>query len=605
MPRVTAELVEEKSGAPAGEAGGTEPRWYRLRTMLGLAAPYLVYLLLAIAITGRLWIHRDLRLSSANAADHEQFLWFLADAAYSVVHGHNPLLTDQMNVPGQVNLMANTSVLGLGIPLTPVTLLFGPEASFVLALVLSLAGTASAWYWLLSRHVVDSRLAAFIGAGFCGFAPGMVAQAGGHPNLTALFLVPLIIWRVVRLRDPGRAVRNGVILGLLVTYQVFLNEEVLLLTAVACAILVAVYVLAYRREVLARARPFLAGMGITAATAGVLLAYPLWVQFFGPGHYRGLPPGVDRYITDLASYPAFARRTLVGSAAAADKVTMSANEEASFLGWPLLLFMIVAAVLMWRRTLVKALIANGLIFAALSLGPAITIHGHKTHIPGPLGVLRHIPPFELATATRYAMAVVAIVGVLLALACAALLRWAGPDWRRRVAAGGLVLAVLLPIAPKPLTVTERPVPAFILGGEWRKYVDRDHTLVSVPVPRNDRMEGMRWAALTNIGFAIPRGYFMGPKSPTDASSVWDPPPRPTSTMLAWVAWTGKIPPLTDLNRRQAVEDLRYWRAAVVVVVPVEKHAPELITAVTALLGPGTYDAAGGVWLWDVRSLTGS
>jgi hypothetical protein len=326
------------------------------------------------------------------------------------------------------------------------------------------------------------------------------------------------------------------------------------------------------------------------------------VQFFGPGHYQGLPPGVDRYLTDLGSFPAFARRTLAGTAAAADKVTLSANEEASFLGWPLLLFVIVAMVAMWRHTLVRALAANGLIFAAFSLGRNITIRGHKTPIPGPLRVLRHIPPFELTTATRYAMAIIPIVGVLLALACAALLRWSGADWRRRVAAVGLVVAVLLPIAPTPLTVTERPVPAFILSGEWRRYVDRDHTLVSVPLPRNDRMEGMRWAALTNIGFAIPRGYFMGPKSATDARSVWDPAPRPTSTLLASVAWTGKIPPISEQNRLDARADLRYWRAAVVVVVPTEKYAADLVTAVRALLGPGTYDEAGGVWLWDVRSL---
>jgi hypothetical protein len=199
------------------------------------------------------------------------------------------------------------------------------------------------------------------------------------------------------------------------------------------------------------------------------------------------------------------------------------------------------------------------------------------------------------------MAIVPIVGVLLALACAALVRWSGADWRRRVAAVGVVAAVLLPIAPRPLTVSERPVPAFILSGEWRRYVDRDHTLVSVPLPRNDRMEGMRWAALTNIGFAIPRGYFMGPRSATDAGSVWDPAPRPTSTMLAWVAWTGKIPSISEQNRLDARADLRYWRAAVVVVVPTETHAADLVTTVTALLGPGTYDEAGGVWLWDVRS----
>ena len=44
----------------------------------------------------------------------------------------------------------------------------------------------------------------------------------------------------------------------------------------------------------------------------------------------------------------------------------------------------------------------------------------------------------------------------------------------------------------------RPVPRFILSGEWRRYVDARHTMVPIPVPRNDHMEGMRWAALCSV-----------------------------------------------------------------------------------------------------------
>jgi hypothetical protein len=168
----------------------------------------------------------------------------------------------------------------------------------------------------------------------------------------------------------------------------------------------------------------------------------------------------------------------------------------------------------------------------------------------------------------------------------------------------LVAAVLLPNAPRPVIATQRPVPRFILSGEWRQYVDARHTMVPVPVPRNDHMEGMRWAALTNIAFALPRGYFMGPRSLTDNRANWDPPARPTSSLLAMVAWKGVIPPITDTNRAAARVDLRYWKAAVLVLPPTEAHADQLREAVNELVGPGTWDAAGGVWLWDVRGVTG-
>src|SRR5204863_4016123 len=154
----------------------------------------------------------------------------------------------------------------------------------------------------------------------------------------------------------------------------------------------------------------------------------------------------------------------------------------------------------------------------LSLGSWLTVYGHRTHIPAPLVVLRRIPPFDMTTATRYALAIVPVVGILIALAGAALLRWAGPGRRRRILVGALALAVLLPIAPKPLSVWDHPVPAFITSGQWRRYVDRQHTLVTAPLPRNTHMDGMRWAALTGIGFALPSGHFMGPRAATDLRS---------------------------------------------------------------------------------------
>ncbi|MEK8107464.1 hypothetical protein NKG94_24185 [Micromonospora sp. M12] len=141
-----------------------------------------------------------------------------------------------MNAPDGVNLMANTSVLGLGVPLTPVTLLFGSQVAFCVAVVCCLAGTAVAWYALLRRRLVTSRSAAAVGGLICGFAPGMIAQAGAHPHIAAQFLVPGILALVFRPASDAtwRDVwRSGVGLGLLLVWQVFIGEEVLVFLALA------------------------------------------------------------------------------------------------------------------------------------------------------------------------------------------------------------------------------------------------------------------------------------------------------------------------------------------------------------------------------------
>jgi hypothetical protein len=142
-----------------------------------------------------------------------------------------------MNAPNGVNLMANTGLLGLTVPLVPVTLLLGPAVAFTVMLTGGLTATAWAWYHVLSRHIVGYWPAALVGGLFAGFAPGMISHVNGHPDLVGQFLIPFIIWRAISLRTA----RDGVVLGLLVTWQAFLNEELLLQTGLAVAVFVAVY----------------------------------------------------------------------------------------------------------------------------------------------------------------------------------------------------------------------------------------------------------------------------------------------------------------------------------------------------------------------------
>ena len=132
-------------------------------------------------------------------------------------------------------------MLALTLAVAPITHFLGVGVSMVLLLTLGLAGTAAAWYWVLSRHLVRSRPAAWIGGLWCGFAPAMVSHANGHVNFVSQFVVPFIVWQVLRLREPGRVVRGGVILGLLVVLQVFINEETLLFTALTLGVFVIAY----------------------------------------------------------------------------------------------------------------------------------------------------------------------------------------------------------------------------------------------------------------------------------------------------------------------------------------------------------------------------
>ncbi len=177
----------------------------------------------------------------------------------------------QVNVPDGINIMANTSVLAVSIPMTPITLAFGPHVAFYVFLTGGLALTGISWYYVLSRHFVTSKVAAWVGAIFAAFAPSMVAHAQGHPNIISQFLIPLIIWRTLCLKESGRAVRNGVALGLLIVWQAFINLEILFMTAVGVGFFVAIVGLS-KAEHRRYFKTFVAGLGVTAVVALTLLA---------------------------------------------------------------------------------------------------------------------------------------------------------------------------------------------------------------------------------------------------------------------------------------------------------------------------------------------
>ncbi|GIJ80843.1 glycosyl transferase [Micromonospora phaseoli] len=573
------------------------------------------YVLLGVLVCLNYWADVNNRVSSHLPTDHSWFEWLFAHGAYSVRHLENPLFTAQQNAPDGVNMMANTSLLGVTLPLAPLTMLLGPQVVYALYLGAALAATAGTSYWVLSRHLVRSRAAAFVGGAFLGFAPGIVHHANGQPNFVSNFLLPLIVLRVFRLAEPGRWRRNGLVLGLLVAYQIFINEEMLLLTALACLVIVIAYAAMRPRAAWDRARTFAAGLGTGAAVALLITAYPIWFQFNGPQSYRGLQGGVfHSWGEDLVAFVTFPRDTIAGDEAV--EATIGLTEQNTWFGWPLVVLSVVALALLVRRSLVARILAVlVVVFSVASLGPEIRFNGELTGIAGPWSYISEdLPLVEMMMPTRLTLVTTAALGVLLALAWNAV---AGtrrppvpaprapegatgtgrlPRWQRVIGYAAISLAVL-PLLPTPLPAEPvDPPPAFITSGAWRPYVPQGRTLVPVPIPSNVHgLSTLRWSALTQHEFPIPAGYFIGPN--LDGEGVFGAPNRPTSTLVYSSMDTGTVPELTDENRRQAVEDLRFWRASVV-VLGAHPREPVLRELLTGLLGdPQRVD---DVWLWDVR-----
>jgi hypothetical protein len=554
-----------------------------------------LYLALALWVTSGLWRHTGALALVNGGTDVRFFEWTLVHATRIFTHGENPLFTPQMNAPNGVNLMANTGLLGLTVPLVPVTVLFGPAVAFTVLLTGGLTATAWAWYHVLSRHIVGHWPAAVVGGLFAGFAPGIVSQANGHPDLVVQFLVPFIVWRAISLRTA----RDGVVLGLLVTWQAFLNEEVLLMAAMAVAVFLAAYAVFRPAEVRARVRPFLAGLWPALLTAGVLLAYPLWFQYFGPQSYRGLPGYVLAYGTNLRAFPAFSQLSLVRHGAS-HSAYGAPPEENTFFGAPLLIVVGLIVVWLWRRVAVRALAAVALVFAVLSLGRTVKIGGRTLLHHGPMSLLGKLPLFSNVVPTRFGLALIPVIAILLAFSVRAAAT--APDARLRCGWMVVLAGALLPIAPTSIPVKPAvPVPAFFTSGQWRQYVPAGESVLSGDVSWDGEIIEMDWDNATGQGYRMVGGYFLGPQE--HGQGNYDAPPRPTVDLLASIGSYGGNRQITSAQRAAFRADLGYWHTAIVVLSPDAPHYDQLRNALNQLTGEPARHVPGAL-LWDVQALSG-
>jgi len=544
---------------------------------LAIAVILACYLLAAVAVTWRLWADPASHTVAGNPNDADFFAWFMRYDATALTHGRLPaLVTAAMNAPQGINVMWNTSMLLPGVLLAPVTLLAGPQTSLTVLTTVGFAGSAASLFLVLRRWDVSVGSAALAGAVY-GFSPALLQAAIGHYNLQFAVLPPLIADVAVRLCVRSRSpVRDGVLLGLLCTAQLFTGEELLLLTGIAAVPLIAVLALGRPREVLGRCRPAAAGFGIAAAVMLLLAGYGLWVQFAGPLTQHGSSFTTDFFKNDVTGFVTPSKYLLfhtAASAAAAAGYQGGAPEYLAYLGWPLIVVLAAAAVACWRQPAVRATAVTLAVLTLLSLGGHPLVGGTAAAgITLPWHWLESLPVIGTALPNRLSIVADGVAAALLAFsldrawawsarARRAPARWAGP-----VAAAVAVLACL-PLVPLPLpAATPMPVPAGWSAAFAALRLPQNARVLVVPVPTATMTAPLRWQADTGQPGSIIGGYFIGPawngQAYVEGNGV-----AATAQYLDWL-WGGPAASVPSASQVRA--DLDNWRpAAVVAVAPLD------------------------------------
>lgn len=236
--RMVPQLLRIRGWRPAGDGAeartqeasrtaGRWPRWVRHPVTVHLAV-LIGYIGVGIAVT---WPHVTyLAGRLPDNRDAACYVWDFWWVARSVEHFSSPWSTTYLAAPVGTQLGLHALMPLVGVVMMPVTVLWGPSASYTLLSVM-LPGLLSYAMYRVARLWLRSQIAAIAAGGFFGYSVILEFWTWNHINLAAgaLFL-PMTLEAAVRMRrrpGPGQAV----ILGLVIGASVLVDQDFALMAA--------------------------------------------------------------------------------------------------------------------------------------------------------------------------------------------------------------------------------------------------------------------------------------------------------------------------------------------------------------------------------------
>jgi hypothetical protein len=436
-----------KPGAPPGphaaswRAAAEAGRWPFQLVLL------LCYLAAGVAVTWPRAVYLAGRLPGD--VDQSTYVWDFWWMAHQVTHLGNPWFTTQIAAPAGAQLGFDTLMPLPGAAMTPVTLAFGPSASYNL-LAIVIPGLCCYLAYRAARLWLSTALGAIAAGAFYGLATMLVWQDWYHLNIAlGVLFFPLALETSVRLRRrPGW--RRAVLAGVVVGAAFLVNQE----TAIMAAMLAAAVLLDW----LARSRSATAvRQSALAAGAAVLVASPQIVAMAQQALTGGasLPASLlahqdTRYGVPLDSMFAPSPRTgYFGLHTIASVFHYQTRKEGvPTFGAILTLLALLGLVLAWRRSSARLLGLAWLGCAVIALGSVLRV-GHARFVP--LALVSHGARMSIALPYTWLIHIPGLSGLrepdrfmLLGLLPAALLAGFAVEWLRSRAVA--VLVVLLALA---------------------------------------------------------------------------------------------------------------------------------------------------------------
>jgi hypothetical protein len=173
------------------------------------------------------------------------------------------------------------------------------------------------------------------------------------------------------------------------------------------------------------------------------------------------------------------------------------------------------------------------------------------------------------------------------------------------------VVALVPLIPSAQPVAPRPaLPALFTNGNWRTELPPHPVVMLLPGGWTDNIKLMRLSTETNFEVKFNGGYFLGPNDtdPTDKNAHFGPGERDTVLLLNEANGQLTAPDVTEIDRANMRADLKFWKATnIAIAIAYHDNVDVVRETIDKLVGPqvGPGRLVGGVWLWDVRPITGA
>jgi hypothetical protein len=382
---------------------------------------FLLYSALAIIFTLPTSLHPT-RALLGDGGDNYQHAWFLWEFARAVAHGHNPFRTDLILYPFGANLAWATMDPLAGILALPLSFSVGAALTYNISLLLQLA-LGAFFARLLFLRISQHPAAATIGGMIFGFSPFLLSHALAHLSLVTAFPMPLYVLALDKLLDAEKpSWKEGSFLGLALLLTALAHYHYTVLCLMFTAVVLAIDFGAERLGLLKRVWKPLLVSGVTF----LICFSPVLLMLLGDYSSVANPRSgeeVQANAADLAGFfvPSLYHSFLGQHVRKMSPTFLQRNRERTiYIGLVALLLGMVGG---WsaqgrqRRWAGRAMVA-GVLFAALSLGPAVQFLGKPTALPAPGSLLYKVvftrfvrEPARLSVITTLCVALLATLGL--------------------------------------------------------------------------------------------------------------------------------------------------------------------------------------------------